>query len=143
MVTTRYSKHDRLKLPLLRVCCIACLAVGIGAWSGARAGGGINDEPQHSEDDGPSYFGFVRDARGGAIQAAKVTVKVKNGISYVLHTDARGVYRYRGLGKQTSPDDVIVSCAKEGYKQTRTIRRPLPRGKPVKAVETECRMERG
>jgi hypothetical protein len=132
-----------MNFALRGVCIIACIAFGAGAPTFALAGGGINDEPQHSEDDGPSYFGFVKDTRGAAIQSAKVTVKVKNGISYVLHTDARGIYRYRGLGKQVSPDDVLISCAKEGYKQTRVFRHPLPRGKPVKAVETECRMERG
>lgn len=128
-----------MKSALRCVYFIACLVLGAGAW----AGGGINDEPQRNEDDGPSYFGFVKDARGGAIEAAKVTIRVKNGISYVLHTNARGVYRLRGLGKQINPDDVVVTCAKEGFKQTRVFRRPLPRGKPVKAVETECRLERG
>ena len=113
------------------------------ASSGAWAGGGINDpRDEHNEDDGPSYFGFVRDARGAPIPVAKVTVKIKNGIAYVTHTDSLGVYKLRGLGKQINPDDVAVSCTKDGYRQTRVFRRPLPRGKPVKAVETECRLER-
>ena len=114
-----------------------------GLWSHAWAGGGINDEPhEHNEDDGPTYFGFVKDARNVPIATAKVTVKIKNGIAYVTHTDKLGIYKLRGLGIQIKPDDVLVSCAKEGYKQTRIFRRPLPRGKPVKSVETECRLER-
>jgi hypothetical protein len=135
--------HSRLKYSLRRVGCITCLALGMGAFSGAWAGGGINDEPQHSEDEGPSYFGFVKDARGVGIQGAKVTVKVKNGIAYVMHTDARGIYRIRGLGKEINPADVMISCARDGYRQVRIFRRPIQRGKPVKAVETECRMDAG
>ena len=114
-----------------------------GALSVAWAGGGINDEPdERNADDGPTYFGFVKDARGAPIPTAKVTVKIKNGIAYVMHTGVLGIYKIRGLGKQVSPDDVLVSCAKEGYRQTRVFRRPVPKGKPVKAVETECRLER-
>jgi hypothetical protein len=109
----------------------------------AWAGGGINEpRDEHNADDGPSYFGFVKDARGLPLPATKVTLKIKNGISYVLQTDALGVYKLRGIGKQINPDDVTVSCAKDGYRQTRVFRRPLPRGKPAKAVETECRLER-
>ncbi len=109
----------------------------------ARAGGGINEpRDEHNADDGPGYFGFVRDARGIPLPATKVTLKIKNGISYVLQTDSLGVYKLRGIGKQINPDDVTVSCAKDGYRQTRVFRRPLPRGKPTKAVETECRLGR-
>ena len=133
-----------MKIPFRSVCFTACLTLAMtGLWSDAWAGGGINDEPdERNADDGPTYFGFVKDARGMPISAAKVTVKVKNGIAYVMHTGALGIYKIRGFGKQISPDDVTVSCAKDGYKQTRVFRRPLARGKPVKAVETECRLER-
>jgi hypothetical protein len=132
-----------LKVPLRSVCFLACLTLAaVGAWSGAWAGGGINDEPhEHNEDDGPTYFGFVKDPRGTPVSTAKVTVKIKNGIAYVMHTDKLGLYKLRGLGKLVNPDDVMISCAKDGYRQTRIFRRPLPKGKPVKSVETECRLE--
>jgi hypothetical protein len=48
----------------------------------------------------------------------------------------------RGLGKQVNPKDVDISCAKEGYQQVRVLRRPIPRGKAIKSIETECRMQR-
>jgi hypothetical protein len=131
-----------LALPLRSICCAVCLMFGMtGGSLVARAGGGINDEPHDHNDDGPTYFGFIKDSRGVPIPAAKVTVKIKNGISYVLQADRLGVYKLRGLGKQVNPDDVTVSCAKDGYRQTRIFRRPLTRGKPVKSVETECRLE--
>ena len=73
---------------------------------------------------------------------AKVTLKIASGLTYVTRTDRSGIYRVRGLGKQVKPDEVVISCAKDGYQQARVVRRPSPRGKTVKSVETECRMQR-
>lgn len=108
----------------------------------ARAGGGINEPHEHTEEDGPTYFGFVRDLRNTPINDAKVTLKIANGLSYVTRTDRSGIYRVRGLGKQVNPNEVVISCAKDGYTQARVVRRPNPRGKAIKSVETECRLQR-
>lgn len=108
----------------------------------AHAGGGINEPHEHTEEDGPTYFGFVRDMRNTPINDAKVTLKIASGLTYVTRTDRSGIYRVRGLGKQVKPDEVVISCAKDGYQQARVVRRPSPRGKTVKSVETECRMQR-
>ena len=48
----------------------------------------------------------------------------------------------RGFNKDVNPDEVVISCSKEGYRQVRVFRYPLPKGKPVKSVETECRLQR-
>jgi hypothetical protein len=48
----------------------------------------------------------------------------------------------RGFTKDVKPDEVVISCSKDGYKQARVFRHPLPKGKPVKSVETECRLQR-
>ena len=108
----------------------------------AHAGGGINEPHEHTEEDGPTYFGFVRDMRNAPLNDAKVTLKIASGLTYVTRTDRSGIYRVRGLGKQVKPEDVVISCTKDGYQQTRVVRRPAPRGKAVKSVETECRMQR-
>ena len=108
----------------------------------AHAGGGINEPHEHTEEDGPTYFGFVRDMRNTPLNDAKVTLKIASGLTYVTRTDRSGIYRVRGLGKQVKPEDVVISCTKDGYQQTRVVRRPAPRGKAVKSVETECRMQR-
>ncbi len=108
----------------------------------ARAGGGINEPHEHTEEDGPTYFGFVKDLRNTPVNDAKVTLKIASGLTYVTRTDRSGIYRVRGLGNQVNPNDVVISCSKDGYQQTRVMRRPAPRGKPVKSVETECRMQR-
>ena len=35
-----------------------------------------------------------------------------------------------------------ISCEKEGYRQARVFRFPLPKGKPIKSIETECRLQK-
>jgi|SRR5689334_417186 len=124
---------------ILPACLLAVLAVGTpSAW----AGGDLVGADENPEDQGPSYFGFVRDARGAPVPDAKVTASVKNGVAFITRTTAAGLYKFGGFSKQINPDDVTISCAKEGYKQTRVSRRPAPKG-AAKAIETECRLERG
>ena len=72
----------------------------------------------------------------------QLTLKIASGLTYVTRTARSGIYRVRGLGKQVKLEDVVISCTKDGYQQTRVVRRPPTRGKTVKSVETECRMQR-
>ena len=62
---------------------------------------------------------------------------------FVVQTSATGLYRLPTFTYQLNPADVVIACAKEGYKQTRVIRRPIAKANPPKPIETECRMERG
>ena len=124
-------------------CTLACLAVIGGFVATAALAGGDSFEPDdHGPDEGPAYFGFVKDARGAPVRDAKVSASYKNSLTLVTRTNATGSYKVRGFKKEISPSDVTISCSKEGYKQIRVFRRPLIKGKPVKSVETECRMER-
>ncbi len=124
-------------------CFLACLAlVAAGTPSGARAGGDALGPDEHGPDEGPAYFGFVKDAGGAPVRDAKVSASYKNSLTLVTRTDATGSYKLRGFSKDTRPDDVAISCSKEGYKPLRVLRRPLPKGKEVKSVETECRLQR-
>jgi hypothetical protein len=129
------------KLPIRLVCFLAFLALGTpGGWAGGDLGG----PDENPEDQGPTYFGFVRDARGAPIPDAKITANVKNGVSFITRTTAAGMYKIGSFSKQVNPDDVTISCAKDGYRQTRVFRRTSPKAKlDDKAIETECRMERG
>src|SRR3954454_22479439 len=99
--------------------CILSTAV----WAG---GSGFGDDDDAGEDEGPAYFGFVKDSSGATVPDAKVTVAVKDRGGVVTRTDALGAYKVPGFGKEISPNDVDVSCEKQGLKQTRTLRRPLP-----------------
>ena len=121
----------------------ALLAASLALSGDALAGGDMLGDLDDHHDEGPSYFGFVKDARGVPVADAKVTANVKNGVSFITRTTAAGLYKFAGFSKQIKPDDVTISCAKEGYKQTRVLRRPTPKSEPVKAIETECRLERG
>ena len=107
------------------------------AWAGGEAG--LDD---HSEDEGPYFFGFVKDAARKAIGDAKVTAEVKGRPSIVARTNAAGFYRIPGFGKDISPTNVTVSCAKAGYTQTKAFVKSAAAKKPATAIEIECTMAR-
>jgi len=132
-----------VKLPTRSAAFFACLAVIGGFVATAALAGGDSFEPdEHSPDEGPAYFGFVKDARGAPVRDAKVSASYKNSLTLVTRTNATGAYKVRGFRKEISPSDITITCSKEGYKQVRVFRRPLIKGRPVKSVETECRLER-
>lgn len=133
-----------MKLLIRLVCLLTGLALATagpppGAWAG---GGSFKDPDEHSPDEGPPYWGFVKDAAGKPIRDAKVSASYKKSLTLVTRSDATGAYKVRGFKKEISPNDVTISCSKEGYRQIRVFRRPFMKGKPVKSVETECRLER-
>jgi hypothetical protein len=109
----------------------------------ARAGGvSFSDDDSGSEDEGPSYFGFVREVDGPGLADAKVTAALKNGGALVTRTDIMGVYKIPGFGKDINPDDVIISCAKDGYKQASVLRRPHASGDSKEPIEIECYLQK-
>ena len=108
----------------------------------AMAGGEMGGGDEHP-DEGLVFFGFVKDARGAPIPGAKVTATMKSGNTFIVQSSATGLYRLPTFTYQINPAEVVIACAKEGYKQTRVIRRPIAKANPPKPVETECRMERG
>src|SRR5262249_56356788 len=85
-------------------------------WAG---GSGFGDDDDPGEDEGPSYFGFVRDSGGGTLPDAKVTVAVKERGGVVTRTDALGACKVPGFGKHSSPDALASSCERQGYRQKR------------------------
>jgi hypothetical protein len=113
--------------------------LSIAAWAG---GAGFGDDDDNSAEEGPSYFGFVRDTNGSTIPDAKVSVSPKNGITIVTRTDALGAYKVPGFGSEIDPKDVEVACDKSGYKQLRVLRRLSQRTDPKIPIETECTLQR-
>jgi hypothetical protein len=71
-------------------------ALSIAAWAG---GAGFGDDDDNSEEEGPSYFGFVKDTNGATMPDAKVTVGIKDRGGVVTRTDALGAYKVPGFGK--------------------------------------------
>jgi hypothetical protein len=118
-------------------------AIAFAALRSAVAGGvGFTDEDLSSAGDGPAFFGFVRLVDGPGIADAKVTAELKNKGALVTRTDILGVYKIPGFGKDVNPDDVIISCAKEGYKQANVLRRPHTAGDAKDPIEVECYMQK-
>ena len=114
---------------------LAMTVLSIAAW----AGGAIGDDDSNDEE-GPAYFGFVRDTNGATVPNAKVTVAVKN-YTIVTRTDLLGTYKVPGFAKDIDPKDVQISCDKPGYKQLRVVRRSSPSTDPKIPIETECTLQ--
>jgi hypothetical protein len=87
--------------------------------------------------------GLLRFREGceGAPIATPNTATIK-GEQFIVQTSG-GAVPPAHVHPSINPADVVIACAKEGYKQTRVIRRPIAKANPPKPVETECRMERG
>jgi len=117
----------------------AIFILSVSAWAG---GSGFGDDDDNSQEEGPSYFGFVRDASGATVPDAKVTVSLKNRVNFVTRTDALGTYKVPGFGRETDANEVEVSCAKDGYKQLRVVRRSSTSTDPKIPIETECTLQR-
>jgi hypothetical protein len=119
---------------------VALCILSTGLWAG---GAGFGDDDDVSEDEGPSYFGFVKDANGRTMPDVKVTVSIKDRGGEVTRTDALGAYKVPGFGKEVDPKEVEVACDKRGYRQQRILGRTLPaNADPKLPVETECTMQR-
>lgn len=117
---------------------IGLLLIGLDP---AFAGGmSFDDDSGSAANDGPSYFGFVRDAEGSAVPDAKVTATVKPGGALVTRSNIMGVYKIPGLGKAVDPANVSISCAKDGFKQTNVVVRPS--GDSKDPIEIECYLQK-
>jgi hypothetical protein len=116
---------------------IACV-LSTALWAG---GSGFDDDHDHSEDEGPAFFGFVKDTRGAAIPDAKVSVSTKAG-ELITRSNILGAYRVPGFRKDVDPETVQIVCEKAGYKFVRTLRRSQPNKSATTPIETECVLQR-
>jgi hypothetical protein len=108
----------------------------------ARAGGvDLTDEDINGGADGPSFFGFVRLVDGPGIDDAKVTAELKGG-ALVTATDILGLYKIPGFGQGINPDDVNISCSKDGYKQANIVRRPHAANDDKDPIEIDCYLQK-
>jgi len=105
----------------------------------AYAGGDTYDGANDTAAQGPAYFGFVKDAAGKAVMGAKVHLVPKNSAPVTLTSDVLGLYRGH-IRKGVSPDDVVTSCEKDGFKQVSVYRR-TPAGSNSMFNETDCTLQ--
>jgi hypothetical protein len=119
---------------------LAVLALMVAGSATARAGGDEYDASKDVENQGPGYFGFVRDMGGKAVVGAQVMLRPKSGEPVVIKSNVLGLYRSH-VRKGVKPDDVTVSCGKDGYKQERVFRRTPPGSKDM-FIETDCTLRK-
>ena len=123
----------------LRVLLVAALIGVVPTLS--RAGGvGFGEDDANSGEDGPSYFGFVRDADGSPVSGARVTAAPQAGGSLVTRSNSMGIYKIPGFAKEIDPKTVDISCAKDGYGQANVVRRGQADLKDP--VEVDCTLQK-
>jgi hypothetical protein len=123
----------------LRLVLIASASVALTCAT-AYAGGDEYDAAKDVEQLGPAYFGFVRDASGTPVPDAQVMLEPKAGDAVTIKSNVLGLYRSH-IRKDVAPDDVSVSCAKNGFKEARVFRRTPPGSKDM-FIETDCTLQR-
>ncbi len=129
-----------MTVPIGKVALLVGLAMAVAAGVPAWAGGDDYDAANDKEGKGPVYFGFVRDVRGAPVSDARVVLQPKSGDALVLKSNVLGIYRSH-VSKEFRPDDIDVSCDKNGYKQVRVARRN-PSGSADMNIETNCTLQR-
>ena len=73
------------------------MASAANVWAG---GASFGDPDDHSPDEGPGYYGFVKDERGAPVRDARVTATHdKLSCSLPRATTPTGAYRLRGLSR--------------------------------------------
>jgi hypothetical protein len=121
---------------------VASLAISLAALAltlPARAGG-VNFGEDSNANDGPSYFGFVRDADGSPVAGARVTAAPKAGGSLVTRSNSMGLYKIPGFAKEIDPNTVDIACAKDGYTEATVLRRGQADTKDP--VEIDCTLQK-
>jgi hypothetical protein len=114
------------------------IVIPLNAW----AGGELTDEDQDDASDtttGP--YGFVKDTRGSTIPEATVTVDIKNRGQLVTQTNVLGAYKIPTFGIEIKPEEVTISCKKDGYKQVKVEQR-LGMGDGTGGFEVECTLQK-
>jgi hypothetical protein len=104
------------------------------------AGGELTDEDKDDGDTTTGPYGFVKDTRGNAIPEASVTVDIKNRGQLVTQTNLLGAYKIPTFGIEIKPEEVTISCKKEGYKQVSVIERGM--ADPNGGFEVECTLQK-
>jgi len=115
------------------------LAFAPRAWAGGGSFG--SDDVNDAKDNGPPYFGFVKDNNGDAIDDVKITVTVKNlNSSMILRSDSQGHFFVPGFDKSIDPANVEIACTKDGYHEIAHARKPVT--DPTTPVEIDCILAR-
>ena len=124
-----------------RIVAIAMIGLAVVLPVCAWAGGELTDEDHDDGDTTTGPYGFVKDTRGSVIPEATVTVDIKNRGQLVTQTNVLGAYRIPTFGIEIKPEEVTISCKKDGYKQV-SVEQRLAMGEPTAGFEVECTLQR-
>lgn len=113
------------------------LAFPAGVW----AGGELTDEDKDDGDTTTGPYGFVKDTRGSAIPEATVTVDIKNRGQIVTQSNILGAYKIPTFGIEIKPEEVTISCKKDGYKMVGVTQRQGITD-PGAGFEVECTLQK-
>ena len=128
---------------------IAALGLAATAFvSPALANGGdffneLSESWGSNADTGTPFFGWVRDTKGKPIARAIVTATVVGGVdgqAVTIISDNLGHYKIPGLGKEINAKNILIECAKAGYRTMAQDRRVL-RTMPKAPIEGDCNMQ--
>lgn len=124
-----------------RIVAIAMIGLAVVLPVCAWAGGELTDEDKDDGDTTTGPYGFVKDTRGSIIPEATVTVDIKNRGQLVTQTNVLGAYKIPTFGIEIKPDEVTISCKKDGYKQVNVVQRQGITD-PGAGFEVECTMQK-
>jgi hypothetical protein len=136
---SRETKMGRRRY-FFAIAAAAVLAAALMAVPRPGHAGGVNFGEDSDTNDGPSYFGFVRDGGGSPVPDARVTAAPKAGGSLVTRSNSMGIYKIPGFAKEIDPNTVDISCAKDGYGPADVVRRGQADAKDP--VEVDCTLQK-
>lgn len=115
--------------------------LGLALPSVGSAGDADFEGPDDHENGAP-FFGEAKDVNGlRPIDGVRVKGEVKGGsFPIIISTDTEGKFKFRGFGKDVNPDNVQISCGKDGYLLIDVARRQMSRDANA-PVEIECLLE--
>ena len=122
----------------------AAIVCSVALWIAPAAlagGGGFGSDEDDDKDSGPPFFGIVRDKDGHAVADAKITAVIaKSNSSLVLHADSQGHFFVRGFDKTIDPQDVQISCGKDGFRTAIGVKNGATAGAST-PIEVICVLE--
>jgi hypothetical protein len=121
---------------IMTIAAIVVLALGAPTPAGT---GGTPDEEADQQMPSKAIVGFVKDEAGNTVADAKVVATFKTGsIDLITHTDATGHFRIPGFNKDATADSTELTCSKDGYRQTASLKRRTAATSEIAPIEIDC-----
>jgi hypothetical protein len=117
---------------------LVCCAVAMLSPSKSGAGEAVSERDEL--DNGPSFFGEAKEV--GSLRSVQgVKVKAQFGEQQTsTYTNDEGSFKISSFGKETVVDNVIITCAKDGFRTLDISRRRLSSAADAPVV-IECLLE--